>query len=137
MNINELSDKQKSVILARLCGWTVDEVTQETMERLYGKRSDYMSRMVWRDILGVLYPFGLPNFYNTANMDTAWRVLNWATSNDSIHDELIDWDWHRWTSHQHIWTMPPTEAQRSWLDKILELAIEAGLVDLRPEERPQ
>ena len=85
------------------------------------------------------------SLYDPANMALAWRVLNWATVDKALAE------FHAWwgdTTTEPIWFIvgqhfngveiikkPAAEAQRLWLDKILELAIEAGLVELEEEKR--
>ncbi len=101
MDISELSDEQKSVMLARVCGWETSGPTSPTV---------------------VSWP---PDLYDPANMALAWRVARWSWGNfpDYAKDRLRLW----WK-----WNIKPRadyDPQRSWLDKILELAIEAGLVD--------
>jgi hypothetical protein len=91
-DLTKLSDEEKSVILARLCG------------------------------AGGVAPIAL-NLYDPANMALAWRVLSWAQENKlcSLHTLI-------WTHNCLSASMPPAVAQRGWLDKVLELAIEAGMV---------
>lgn len=102
----EMSDQEKSVMLAKLCGW-------EAM---------------------------CPNLYDPGCMALAWRVLNWALSNDGpVFFRMADWlfaesqdtpdgyktggaNWFRLLMHQ------PAAAQRAWLDMVLTLATEAGMV---------
>jgi hypothetical protein len=57
-------------------------------------------------------------------MPLAWRVLNWA------HETALCRDYADGVGKiLHFWS-PSADAQRAWLDKILELAIEAGLVEV-------
>ena len=62
-------------------------------------------------------------------MALAWRVLNWATDIDGPWTFAIakgDFELEGWLFSNPIWKK--ADAQRLWLDKILELAIEAGIV---------
>ena len=60
-------------------------------------------------------------------MSLAWRVLNFglrALSAPSHYYELM-----ALVNSVEFLTWPPAEAQAAWLDKILELAVEAGMVE--------
>ena len=123
MNIKELSDEQKSVMLAKLCGWNINQQD---------------SGKAWITCPDDAY--ATTNLYRPAFMFLAWRVLNWASSNKSPHPEERDEMQHKmqeWLTYHVGWLdiLSPASAQRLWLDKILELAIEAELVNLRAEER--
>jgi hypothetical protein len=69
----------------------------------------------------------LPNLFDPAKMALAWRVLNWAE--DYAHDTStkLHLGWMGFLP-ESLFQMKPADAQRAWLDKILELAIEAGMV---------
>lgn len=126
MNIEQMTDEEKSVALARLMGLEIDEGHRFEMPGDIWGGSDYWG---W-----------ITNFYLPIHMALAWRVLNWALRNEIIYYGLVDWlyatsdnipDGYKtagsnWFS---IFFLPPAEAQRIWLDKILSLAIEAGLVE--------
>jgi hypothetical protein len=57
-------------------------------------------------------------------MALAWRVLNWA------HETALCRDYADGVGKiLHFWSSP-AGAQRAWLDKILELALEAGLAEV-------
>ena len=104
MRIEELSDEQKTVMLAELAGVTSDVINS-----------------------GVL----CVDLYDPANMALAWRVLNWAGAN---FNKARPGDWRGamyGSRHSAIseWVgLSPADAQRAWLDRILSLAIEAGMV---------
>ena len=100
MRIDELSDGQKTVMLAKLAGMTPDVMNS-----------------------GVL----CVDLYDPANMALAWRVLNWAaahgiTTQINVVYQYKKGDWARMID------LPPADAQRAWLDYILRKAIEAGMV---------
>lgn len=115
--MNDMSDREKSVLLAKAMRWYVTVHDKRCAISSLGER------------LGVTdYPL---NLYDPENMALAWRVLNhfsWVdialkivlqdTVKNSIHDD-------------------PADAQRLWLDKVLELAIEIGIITLEAEpDRP-
>lgn len=66
-----------------------------------------------------------PNLYIPVNMALAWRVLNWATMEPTAQLAQVA----RWFLIGGGMSLLPTQAQRAWLDKIISLAIEAGMVD--------
>ena len=106
--MQEMSDQEKSVLLAKAMGWTV------------------------RDIVGLPADIFAPpdiwvragSLYDPANMALAWRVLNWIGT-QGLDDIMASWFQEFGCIH-----IQPSLAQRLWLDKILELAIEAGLVEV-------
>jgi hypothetical protein len=128
MNISEMSDQEKSVMLARVCGWFVEDMGdyQNVFERGGRMSPKIMS----------INP--LHNLYTPDNMQASWRVLNWAATqyDNEFGEQLINWFYslNSEMGDEIDWiVMRPAEAQRTWLDKILELAIEAGLV--APQEQ--
>lgn len=107
MDIKTLTDEQKSVMLAKLCGWVVTN----GFDGIIISSSTEVFQITLTS----------PNYlYNRKWMFIAWLVLNWAMPNNDID---------RWWVVVGIYNKPPAEAQRAWLDKVLELAIEAGLVE--------
>lgn len=94
MNINELSDEQKSVMLIKAA-----------------------------EIRGIIV---ISTLYDPDHMALAWRVLNWADGEMKLWDMFFPW----WDEEFEATALSPADAQRAWLDKILELAIEAGLVEM-------
>lgn len=72
------------------------------------------------------------NLYDPANMALAWRVLNWwydyiaTTDNEAVDPEDGFFDVGKLM--HGVWAQPPADAQRAWLDKILTLAMAAGMV---------
>jgi hypothetical protein len=143
-DLAKLNDAQKSVILARLCNWQA--VNAQTKS---GAWMRVLGDAAGED-LGVIFGGGLsckaqelrdsiiPDLYDPANMALAWRVLNWVypwqhpigpddtQSPEAWHDGTVRWGWA--IERVIDGSLSPAVAQRSWLDKVLELAIEAGMV---------
>lgn len=101
--------------------------------------------IIWIDIPGESYRIRDEfTLYHPAFMALAWRVLNWALDKfQQIEKGLLphsnmpftyDMKWRqsvvgKATLERALFTMPPAEAQHAWLDKILELANEAGMLE--------
>ena len=125
MNIDEMSDSEKSVLLARAMGMRIVFNPTQIVETAQHQELDGL------DYVGL-------DFYSTANMALAWRVLNWAIGlSTPVWYPLSHW----WTRLDSIdddgWKMldlSPADAQRAWLDKVLSLAIDADLVPEPAEE---
>ena len=131
MNIDELTDQEKSVALARVMAWKIHPVIgQHIIHRFIH------NVIVGDEIIGNMLGDVL-DLYDPANMALAWRVLNWAIETDL---RIVEYDksapiaWEIYKGAQ-VFTLPPADAQRAWLDKILELAIEAGLTAPPQAER--
>lgn len=112
--MDKLTDQEKSVMLARLCGWVVSIAMPGTK---------YESASIYTH-----YGERCSNLYDTKNMALAWRALNWAASQGittQIHViyQYKKGDWARMID------LAPADAQRAWLDYILRKAIEAGMVE--------
>ena len=132
MNISEMSDQEKSVMLARLCGWTLVRREWKGALKLgwHNNENELLASpcsvdlSLWGEDLESMT---CPNLYYPTNMALAWRVSNFIYSEffngEDWCDGYFTWwhevDWYKYT---------PAAAQRAWLDKILELAIEAGMV---------
>ena len=122
-NLSELSDEQKSVMLARLCGWK------------YKKRG-ILGNSWWAEddlIYDECYDQSearLLDLYDTKNMSLAWRVLNWAMDSNLSAREKADIMALFYVDKPFALEMSPAEAQCAWLDKILSLAIEAGMLEV-------
>jgi len=113
--LNNLNDQEKSAMLAKAMGWKVTALP------------------VGHDDLFIIVPNeydrNIRSFYSPANMSLAWKVLNWATEYErKNNEELVMW----WMDVL-LCNYPPADAQRLWLDKILELAIEDGLAEVDDE----
>lgn len=122
MNIENMTDEQKSVMLAKLVGWEVSErhgvESVHYIDAVFVSTDKFTARLTGPDFL-----------YADKWMALAWRVLNWAA------DRLPGETGQRQSffkmlngSGSALWWLSPEQAQRLWLDKILSLAIEAGMV---------
>ena len=118
------SDKENSIVLANLCGWEYrfDGITGEWWQ---GDEKLYDEWTLGKDGYGVVTPLDL---YDPANMALAWRVLNHFRQLPVIGASLDDW----WMNDDGVYltVMIPADAQRAWLDKVLELAREAGMLQV-------
>ena len=121
MNVTKLSDPEKSVMLAQLCGWKLEPL-RPGVYRLFDRGGQRIDNISSKGIVGIV---DMPDLYKLCNMALAWRVAHLA-SLSMIADDFSSWwivdmlpEWHK----------SPAEAQRAWLDKILELAFEAGMVE--------
>ena len=72
------------------------------------------------------------NLYYPANMALAWRVLNWAMTDTHLGDVMAMW-WDLRPSGSNMLDKTPADAQRLWLDEILSMLIEAGLVEVNDD----
>lgn len=112
--IKELTDKEKSILLAKLIGYIVP--AEGYLPGLW---------QVVGDGLGVFvdYPSAIvPNLYDAKNFSLAWRVLNWW------HSQERSLKWY-WGDLQGWFTKPVDDVIREWLDLVLRLAIDAGLLE--------
>ena len=137
-----MTDHEKSVKLARLCGWEMDYRPNPNgpgLARLLDTGGNVLRQVEFG--YPAAYP-STPNLYDPANMALAWRVLNWALQQNQPTRGDLDDLWKMPFGDElfayvaaisprddglSIFELPPAEAQRAWLDKILELA-EAGMV---------
>ena len=145
MNIDDLNDQEKSVMLARCMGWKklkpgkalVDWYATGGLDiSALAEQAFNPGTKYWYDETGAIRRDGVPNYYETDNMPLAWRVLNWASIefSDNTDIETYIWrEWEGWWDNADLKDESPAYAQRAWLDKILSLAIEAGLVDVEHE----
>jgi hypothetical protein len=143
-DISGLSDQEKSVMLARAMGWEFSRHECGEGRWSWGDENGYqIGGSLHDDVVKVADDSALsvaPMLYSPARMALAWRVLNWISGADS--DKEIDEgslsNVHAWLRFHRWWTErdnflvqeSPADAQRAWLDKILSLCIEAGLVEV-------
>jgi len=138
-----MNDQEKSVMLAKAMG------LEMAPHPIYGiDHQMFYVPVEWG------YDWELADdFYHPSVMSLAWRVLNWAQQQECFdagrHDltgftfnlTLIDSWIGRMIGQKNmgrldspsLFDLPPADAQRLWLDKILFLVIEAGLVEVRDE----
>ena len=115
MRIDDLSDQEKTVMLARLCGWGASTALGGTSYESIFIYTQDNERCV--------------NLYDPANMALAWRVLNHVWSYQHLSDnQIVTWSYV--IGYAIDGSTPPADAQRTWLDMILSLAIEAGMVEI-------
>ena len=110
MNIEDMTDQEKSVMLARAMGWEVLPAGHIFPPEGPGHVA--------------IHPES--SLYHVNEMALAWRVLNWV---DEMEDKGLITTFNDWWHKYHWYAEPPEVAQREWLDKILSLAIEAGIVE--------
>ncbi len=136
MTITDMTEHEKSVMLARLCGWRI--ISQQQASGVYHQKIvDSNGNDLGMKLLGAsVHPRHVElnerkfNLYDPANMALAWRVLNWAISIEfgagaELHQgikDMVNWLMPAWA------TKSPPVAQASWLDEILKLAIETRLI---------
>ena len=115
MNIDKMSDREKSGMLANCVGWEI---------RLIGASSCVLDGGEYIKVDALQYP----DLYTPHNMALAWRVHLWACNNRFGSNT---WEYLRWFEASKIFEYE--DAQRRWLDKAAKLAIEAGLVETPPQ----
>jgi hypothetical protein len=138
--IDQLSDQEKSVMLAKMVFKPIkrhklpDGYYDVEAGDVLLLSSDYCTLANRSD--NDLYRMFFPNLYDLASMALAWRVSIWAWKHFPTEPVI----YHAGNKisiramFRIFWLtqMRPTEinAQRNRLDKILELAIEAQLVEI-------
>ncbi len=150
MNIPDTStesgQREASVMLARLCGW----ITEDGAFYHYsppgnkGASVNYKKGYADTDIFRpVPNGAGCLTLYDTNNMALAWHVLTWSmqmTKRVSRITGCIEYKYSIGSDvydlmtgedpelGKDIFEMLPAEAQRTWLDKILRLAVRARMI---------
>ena len=112
VDIAALTKQQKSVMLARLAELQIEyEPVVLIALAQFHSTTDIIDDLV-------------PDLYDPANMELAWRCLLWVSQG---HE---DWraEFQNWFADTAFELMGEEHAQRIWLDKLLELAISAGLI---------
>ena len=112
MQVDEMNDQEKSALLAKAMGW-------ET--RPYADGTDWFRPTKEHEYIYDLYATNRRT-KDPLHMALAWRVHIWAL--DVSDDYSIQW---YLDGDLRIWEYP--DAQRRWLDEILSMLIEAGLVE--------
>jgi hypothetical protein len=117
--LDKLSDEQKSVMLTTAMGLSVSDKYQD-------HTGAWFIKVQGTEPINALSL----DLYSPANMALAWRVHIWALGN--LPDPL-EYKYYQWFKgiklKQAPWTL--LDAQRLWLDMILSLAIEAGIVEVQ------
>ena len=115
--IENLTKQEKSVLLAKAMGkpfWIIrpDMATMDMKEST------------------------IINIYKPIHMALAWTCLNWAWQQTKTLHEKRSEEWIAKIDQVLVdyWCGGGDRAQCAWLDKILELAIEARLVELEEEK---
>jgi hypothetical protein len=126
--MNELTDEEKSVLLAKAMGLMVEKKMTNPWVAWFGNEEDarYVDVIFYTDNEGYLRE--TCNFYD-GHMEAAWQVLNWVGQWDQISQWTQYTQFWGWWDQHDVWLIEYPKAQHLWLDKILELAIEAGLVE--------
>jgi hypothetical protein len=137
MNIDEMSEQEKSVALARAMGWAVDSVainpaddnTWFTCIIVDSSGSNIGLKPLGASKVKRLRPMKL-NLYDPANMALAWRVLRWWKTYCFEKQSPETWQkWADWLQGEFLFPyLGRPDAQRLWLDKILALAIAAEII---------
>lgn len=114
MDISKMSDREKSLLLAKAMG-----LLKRVGMVWYWKdeHADYVIGSPKR------LETQVPDLYDPVNMALAWRVHLWAVDHKVIGLNYIRW----FDSGIACWLQE--DAQRLWLDQILELAVEAGIIE--------
>jgi hypothetical protein len=132
MNIDNLSDEEKSVHLVKAMGKYEDVALLQVVDALVdGDRKHY-----WQHNGEICL---IPNLYEVDEngdplyMVLAWRVLNWGLGphTQGTHRVIFPQIAAFLYREKRVFTLSPATAQRLWLDKILSLCIEAGLVEIQ------
>jgi hypothetical protein len=110
--MNDMSDQEKSVLLAKVAQL---EIEYEPI---------VLMGLVQTHTRKETIEYFVPDLYDPTNMYLAWRVHLWALEARGIRNPY----WNFWANSPYVWILE--DAQRLWLDKILELAIEAGIVEV-------
>ena len=114
--IDDMSDQEKSVMLARAMGWEVTFAYSPAHPQLW----------IPDDLAKAHKTKFIANLYDPASMALAWRVLNWVAKWDLNQQSVYYTQFYGWWDNNDLWAMPPAAAQRAWLDKILTLAKEGN-----------
>jgi len=131
MSIETMTDHEKSVVLARLCGWfapagggflsglwKLDTGGNHVLDGFFSKSGEFLPD-----------DFDL---YAPVNMALAWRCIEWVTSPPKtlqMSEAALNTKFGYWWQGNAMWAETAADAQRAWLDKIMTLAIEAGMVE--------
>lgn len=137
MDINDLADQEKSALLSKVMGWGIEEEYSEDIQKSIAYWTSWISDATGTPIefpcgdntIEWTSPAFKPswrefklNLYKPANMALAKRVFVWAyVELEKARMQFRHGDWA-------FRILLKEEGARWGLDKILALAIEAGLV---------
>jgi len=134
--------QKKSVILAKAMGLEPMMTTDFLLRWTYEGAVKHGEPVTWNDngfgdsIACPPTSDDLPNLYAPANMVLAWQCLNWVDT-QNIHLDTVKGErsmrvelYYDVFHSMGAFDLPPAQAQAAWLDKVLELVIEAGLVEV-------
>jgi len=114
------STQEKSVLLARLMGWQCIYAADGVCAVIRGREFVGTSTAFWYTETGPHL-----DFYEAENMALAWKIM----ARTLEIDPNLKADFRIWWQSQALYQIkPPKIAQRLWLDKILELAVQAELL---------
>jgi hypothetical protein len=116
------TDREKSVLLARVMGWQIDDPTEPMDWR--DENGEGVPMALVANIMRKGYELGF-SFYDPANMALARRVRIWALT--EAPEILRDTMWDYAASCWQEWIIAPDD--RPWLDAIVQTLIEAKIVE--------
>jgi hypothetical protein len=114
------STQEKSLLLARLLGWRCVYAADSTCAVMQGRAMVGISSAYW-------YTEDGPHldFYEAENMALAWRIMTSLVEKEA-HIKI---EFQRWWCSQELYLLKsPKMVQKLWLDRILQLALEAELI---------
>lgn len=109
--------QEKSIMLARLMGWQFVYAGNGVVAVVRDKIFVGTTTAYWYSESGPCV-----DFYEKDNMSLAWKILAFAADLDQRTNTTVFEEW--WHS-QRLYLKSPEKAQKLWLDKVLELAIQA------------
>lgn len=114
------STQQKSLLLARLMGWRCVYAAESTCAVMQGRTMVGISSAYWYTEDGPYL-----DFYEVENMALAWRIMTTTVEKDAqVRVESQQW----WRGQEMYLIKSPKTTQKLWLDKILQLALEAEMI---------
>lgn len=149
--VSELKDWQKTLLLASL----IDEWEVIAWRKFDGDSpvlcydiSDEFNLLMRVFLSDDVIADGYSTLYSPGNMHLAWRMVRWAWDCDVLaasyitppipigggkwvkfERQLKEMFYLWWMHHAGLISEQAANAQRGWLDKVLELALAAGVVD--------
>ena len=134
LTVNDWSDEQKSVMLAKAMGWEptpapMPDVPLLVMFKTNSGEPLYSTSVLCQMSLDNFWERHMPNLYYTQHMSLAWRVLNWAMDSNLSARARADIMALFYVDKPSALEIPPADAQRMWLDKIIELVIDPDMVE--------